>query len=386
MYLVRTALVLLICLFVERSESLVEPRTEEEQLEFDHGVDLPTKRPLIVAHRGSSGTLPEHTVRAYQLAVDQGADVIECDLTITKDHVLICMHECWMSETTNVAEVYNSSRENTYFVQDQLRSITDYFTVDFTLEELSLVRKVQRSNIRDPNYDGQFGIATLEEFISVAQGAGRPVGIYIETKDPIFTNSILENQRAGVTFEDLLLDTLNRFKYTTKRSPCFLQSFNRNSLLYLANRTSLPLIVLLPLVGDGDMSNETLARYASFAYGIGPDKHQLVRVNTKNQIVSRSDLVQRAHAFGLRVHPFTLRNENEYLAWDYGQDPANEYADLFHLGIDGAFTDFPATYYNFLNYRYCDAVVSGSQAFVANIAPLFTIVLFSSMLTTLNDF
>ena len=313
-----------------------------------------------MAHRGSNGTLPENTVRVYQLAVDQGADVIECDATITKDHALICMHECWMNQTTNVAQVYNSSRKNTYFRR------TEYFTVDFTLAELSLVRKVQRSNILHRNYNGQFGIATLEEFIAVAQGAGRPVGIYIETKDPIFINSILATRRAGVTFEDLLLDTLRRFNYTNKRSPCFLQSANLKSLLYLANRTSLPIVVLLQ---SSKVSNKALARYSSFAYGIGPIKQLLVKLKNKT-IVSRSDLAQRAHAFGLRVHPWTLRNEHEYLAWDYGQDPANEYADFFQFGVDGSFTDFPETYYNFLNSRFCDAG-SGSPAldYLANKGP-----------------
>src|SRR6218665_2644195 len=194
MHLMHSALVLLTCLSVARSTAEVKPIVINKQPEFDHGVDVPTKRPLIVAHRGSNGSLPENTVRAYQLAVDHGADVIECDATITKDHVLICMHECWMNQTTNVAQVYNSSRKNTYFRR------TDYLTVDFTLAELSLVRKVQRSNILHRNYNGQFGIATLEEFIAVAQGAGRPVGIYIETKDPIFINSILATHRAGVTF------------------------------------------------------------------------------------------------------------------------------------------------------------------------------------------
>src|SRR6218665_1574541 len=286
MHLMHSALVLLTCLSVARSTAEVKPIVINKQPEFDHGVDVPTKRPLIVAHRGSCGTLPEETVRAYQLAVDQGADVIECDAAITKDHVLICMHECWMNQTTNVAQVYNSSRMNTYFVQDENLNITDYFTVDFTLAELSQVRKVQQLKFRDPNYDGQFGIATLEEFIAVAQGAGRPVGIYIEMKDPIFINSILAPQGEGVTFEDLLLDTLNRYKYTTKRSPCFLQSFDENSLLYLSNRTSLPIIVILEY--NPDVNKETLALPVSLAYGIGPNKLQIVDVNTNNQIVSRS--------------------------------------------------------------------------------------------------
>ena len=143
--------------------------------DFDHGVDLPTTRPLVVGHRGSSGSLPEHTVLSYQRAVDEGADVIECDLTITKDLVLLCMHEIWMNATTNVADVYPADRTNSYFVADQNRVITDYFAVDFYLAELKPdVRKIQRFSFRDPNYNDQLEIATFDEFISVAKSAGRP--------------------------------------------------------------------------------------------------------------------------------------------------------------------------------------------------------------------
>lgn len=87
-----------------------------------------------------------------------------------------------------------------------------------------------------------------------------------------------------------------------------------------------------------------------------------MRVNSSNQIVERTDFVERAHRAGLRVHPYTLRNENQYLAWDYGQDPYNEYDDFFNIGVDGVFTDFPATYFKFLNNTYMYlALSSGSE-------------------------
>ena len=142
---------------------------------FDHGVDLPTDRPLVVAHRGSSGSLPEHTSMSYQRAVDEGADVIECDLTITQDLVLICMHENWMNDTTNVADVFPADRANSYFVQDQARIVTDYFAVDFRYDELqSSVRKRQRYSFRDPNYDDMLEIASFDQYVSIARNAGRP--------------------------------------------------------------------------------------------------------------------------------------------------------------------------------------------------------------------
>lgn len=321
---------------------------------FDHGVDLETTRPLVIAHQGSSGAIPEHTVAGYQLAVAEGADVVECDATVTKDLTVICMHEAWMNASTNVAQTFPASRINTYYVQDEQKNITDYFSVDFTMDEIRLIRRRQRSPYRDPSYDDRFPVASLEDLIRVVQSADRPVGVYIETKSPVFTNSLSIVQNANVTFEGLILEIIQRFGYTSSRSPCFLQSFNEDSLLYFANRTSLPLTMLLRS-SDDDISDARLDQIARFAYAIGPDKQLVIRTNSTNHVDLRTDLVQRAHAAGLRVHPFTLRNEYPYLAWDYRQDPVNEYADYFELGVDGAFTDFPATYSNFLNYTYCNA-------------------------------
>lgn len=111
---------------------------------FDHGVDLETTRPLVIAHQGSSGALPEHTVAAYQLAVAEGADAVECDATLTRDLTVVCMHESWMNASTNVALTFPESRINTYYVQDEQKNITDYFSVDFTMDEIRLIRRRQR--------------------------------------------------------------------------------------------------------------------------------------------------------------------------------------------------------------------------------------------------
>lgn len=333
-------------------------QVQREGVDYDHNVDLPTTRPLVVAHRGSSGTVPEHTVTAYRLAVDQGADVVECDLTVSNDLVLLCSHEAWISDTTDIADRYPPSRVNTYFVPDQMRNITDYFTVDFTMDELRQVRKRQRQSFRDPSYDGQLPIASLEDLVTVVKAAGRPVGIYVETKDTRFINSLPIVKDANTTFEDLLLAALRGFGYDDARSPCFLQSFSEDSLRYMADRSPLPAVMLLPPI---PISDDALARYAVFAYGIGPDKRAIVRVNSSNHIVERTDFVERAHRAGLRVHPYTLRNENQYLAWDYGQDPYNEYDDFFKIGVDGIFTDFPATYFKFMNNTYLALSSSGSE-------------------------
>ncbi len=264
--------------------------------EFDHGVDLPTTRPLNIAHRGSSGQYPDHTVRAYQAAVDEGADVIECDLSVTMDLQLVCLHESWLSGTTNVAEVYPEERMNTYFVIDQGRFITDYFSVDFTLEELREIRAVQRYSYRDPNYNGQFPISSLADYIEIAQNAGRPVGLYPETKDTNWVNSLDILTEANTTFEDLLVQELSSYGYTGSRDPCFLQSFSDASARAMASKTDLP-VMLLPLTP----SDARLDDIAEYAYGIGATRRTLVTVSD-NQITGRTDLADRAHARGLKIH------------------------------------------------------------------------------------
>ena len=213
--------------------------------QFDHGIDLPTTRPLIIAHRGNCGVYPEHSSMAYQSAIDVGADIIECDMCLTRDLHVVCSHEAWLSDTTNVADVFPESRMNTYFVVDQVSNITDYFTVDFDLSELEAVRRRQTSSYRDPNHDDIYPMVSLNQLITMIQNASRPVGIHLETKDPIWVNSLDTVQSANTTFEDIVLDVLEGHGYTEPTDPVFLQSFSEESLQYLRPRTSLPILKLL---------------------------------------------------------------------------------------------------------------------------------------------
>ena len=314
--------------------------------EFDHGVDLPTTRPLIIAHRGSCGALPEHTVEAYVKAVEDGADVIECDVVVTKDLHLVCRHESWLNGYTDAEEVFPEERKSTYYVDDQGRSITDYFTVDFTLEELKQLTCKQRYSYRDHNYNGLYQISTLEEYIMVAQSAGRPVGIYPETKDPIWVNSLDIIKDANTTFEDLLLDVVHQHGYTETTDPCFIQSFNEDSIRYMSERTNLPIVYL-----TGTVTNNKLEDLSQFCYGIGTNRNNIA-ITANDNIIRISDFVERIQSYGMRVHPYTFRNEYDHLAWDYEQDPYQEYLLFQQLGVDGYFTDFTLSLSRFLNMSY----------------------------------
>ena len=309
---------------------------------------LPTNRPWNIAHRGASGVLPEHTKEAHQLAVDQGADIIECDLCLTQDLVPVCIHESWLSRTTDAEDKF-PERETTRYIDDMLIDVTDIFSVDLTLTELKTLRVHQRSGSRDPNYDGQFEIVTLEEYIQIAQGANRTVGIYPETKQPIWVNNLEVVQNADTTFEQIIVDVLTRYSYTSRDDPCFLQSFDEESLRRFSNITNLPLVMLMvPIVSD--TSDESLAELAEFCYGIGTHKSMIVGVDLDNRVDEVTNLTQRAHIAGLKVHAWTFANNN--YAWDYMHDPHGEYEYYVNAGVDGLFTDFPWTLNNYLRLKY----------------------------------
>lgn len=148
--------------------------------------------PIIIAHRGASAFRPEHTLEAYELAIDLGADFIEPDLVVTRDGILIARHENELSGTTNVAEIDDFSNRKTTKLIDG-NTVDGWFAEDFTLAELKTLRVKERiPKIRPHNkqFNGCFEIPTLEEIIDLAKQKttelGRNIGIYPETKHPTF--------------------------------------------------------------------------------------------------------------------------------------------------------------------------------------------------------
>ena len=301
------------------------------------------------------------SVEGYRIAIEQGADVIECDMTVTKDKHIVCLHETTLNQTTNVASVPEFDGKNRSFgiptvPFGTIKSTNDWFSFDFTLSELKQLRKVQSDGLRDPSFNGMYEIATLEEMIQLVKTSTRPIGLHLETKDPNWTNSL--PIMTGTTFEKLVVEVLNRAGYTHGLDPVFLQSFEEDSLHRLKEMTNLPLVYLLhPLIFN--TSEAKLKELSDSFYGIGvwkakplfPSLFDFV-TGFKNNLGEPTDLVEQAHEHGLKVHVFTMRNEDEFLAWDFHQDPVNEYNLYLDLGVDGIFTDFPETMKRVLDARY----------------------------------
>ncbi len=306
--------------------------------------------PIVIAHRGASGSRPEHTLAAYALAIEQGADFIEPDLVLTKDDVFVARHENEISETTDVAaHLAFAARRTTKTIDG--RQVTGWFTEDFTLAELRMLRARERlPQLRPGNvaYDGRERVPTLAEVIALAKRAtretGRTIGIYPETKHPGYFASI------GHPMEARLVAELRKAKWDRADAPVFIQSFEVNNLKALHARTKIRLIQLMD--ADGGPADRAVARYAdmvtpaglkavaAYAWGIGPNKAM---------VAGGGPLVRDAHAAGLRVHPWTYRAENVFLADVYkgAGGPAahgrvgQEIADAVAAGVDGFFTDFP---------------------------------------------
>ncbi len=294
----------------------------------------PDPAPLIIAHRGASGHRPEHTLEAYRLAVEMGADFIEPDLVSTRDGALIARHENEIGATTDVAARF-PDRKRTKVVDG--KSIDGWFAEDFTLAEIRTLRARERLPFRSHAYDGQFQIPTFDDVIALAQRLGRergrPVGIYPETKHPAYFRTI------GLPLEDTLLAALARHGWNSREAPVFIQSFEVANLRQLRKATR---VRLIQLVSRPDMvTGPGLAAIAAYADGIGPEKQLILPVGEDGVPGAPTDLVARAHAAGLLVHAWTLRADAEFLPAGYHGDAAAEFDQFRRLGVDGVFTDFP---------------------------------------------
>jgi glycerophosphoryl diester phosphodiesterase len=311
--------------------------------------------PLVIAHRGASGSRPEHTLESYKLAIEEGADFIEPDLVMTRDHVLVARHENEISGTTDVATHPEfAARQVTKIIDGQ--SFTGWFTEDFTLVELKTLRARERlPELRPQNcaYDGQFEIPTFSEILALAATTPERVGVYPEIKHGTYFDGLDMNMEAP------LLAALEQAGFTKASDPVFIQSFEVGNLERLRKLTQLRLVQLIDGTGHPadrpELPSTTmitpagLAAIARYADAIGVTKALIVPRDASGQSLSPTMLVDDAHKAGLKIHAWTFRAENAFLPaeWRAGTDPAAhgalaaELRQFYELGIDGVFCDFP---------------------------------------------
>jgi glycerophosphoryl diester phosphodiesterase len=322
-------------------------------------------KPLLIAHRGASGYLPEHTLPAYALAILQGADYIEPDLVATRDGVLVARHENEIGSTTDIAQHEEFASRRRRQLIDGV-AVEGWFTEDFTLAELATLRARERlPQLRPENarHDGEFGIPTFAEILTLLsqvnaarRAQGLPlVGVYPETKHPSHF------RQAGLPLEPPLLAQLAQ---GAAGAPVFIQSFEVGNLQALHESSDFPLVQLMSAEGgpwdlqgspDGAVSYASLAtpaglaRVARHARAIGVQKELVMQADAAGRLVPTT-LVNQAHDAGLAVHVWTFRAENQFLpaALRSADGPAGhgnlaaEIRAFAAAGIDALFCDHPA--------------------------------------------
>jgi glycerophosphoryl diester phosphodiesterase len=320
---------------------------------------------IIIGHRGAAGYRPEHTLASYELAARMGADYVEPDLVSTKDHVLVARHEPNITDTTDVADHPEFAGRRTTKTIDGVEQ-TGWFTDDFTLAELKTLRAKERlPAVRQRNtiYDGHYEVPTFQEVIDLvkrlSRELARPIGIYPETKHPTYFRN------EGLPLEEPLVQTLNRNGLNRPGAKVFVQSFEVENLKALNQVLRVPLVQLIDMPaskpvpdGSGKTYGELataagLQEVAAYADGVGPSKDYIIPRDAAGRSLPPTSFVGDAHDAGLVVHPWTFRNENQFLPLEDrsngGADP-NAYGDafaedkrFFAAGVDGIFTDNPDT-------------------------------------------
>lgn len=324
---------------------------------------------VVIAHRGASGYLPEHTLPAKAMAFTQGADYLEQDLVMTKDDQLVVLHDHYLDRVTDVAERF----------PDRARADGRYYAIDFTLAEIKTLaftegfeleegKKVQVFPGRFPMGKSTFRIHTFAEEIEFVQGlnhsTGRNVGIYPEIKAPWF------HHQEGKDIAARTLEVLKQYGYTAKQDKVYLQCFDADELKRIKNtlmpemKMDLKLVQLIAYTDwqetqqkqpDGKWVNYSydwmftpgaMKQIAAYADGIGPDYHMLVAENSVPGKVSLTAMVKEAKASSLQVHPYTVRADK---LPDYVTDVNGLFEVLYRQAdVDGLFTDFPDKAVQFL--------------------------------------
>ena len=319
-----------------------------------------TADPVVIAHRGASGYLPEHTLAAKAAAHVMGADFIEQDVVLSRDGIPLVLHDIYLDNTTDVEQRFPG----------RARADGRYYALDFDLDEIRQLSAHERTETgaagkglasfpeRFPVNASLFTVPTLAEEIDLISGMdrsrGRSTGLYVEFKAPNWHRSQGHDLVAAV------MAVLKEKGYDKRPEQVFLQCFDDSTLRYLRHefKTQLPLI---QLIGENDWSEDSavdydylrtpegLADIASYADGIGPWIQQIYLGRDKAGKARLSELVSHAQARGLLVHPYTFRSDQ----LPEGIDDFDTLLEIFieQAGVDGLFTDFPDQVRDYLHRR-----------------------------------
>ena len=301
-----------------------------------------TTKKIVIAHRGASGYLPEHTLEAKAMAYAMHPDYLEQDIVLSKDDVPIVVHDITLDDVTDVAQVFPSRK----------RADGKYYVIDFTYKELLQLNVSERFDTktgkavfknRFPLWKSHFKLHSLQDEIEMIQGlnksTGENIGIYPEIKEPAF------HLKNGKDISVIVLKVLSNYGYNTKKDNCILQCFDATELKRIRQelKSNLFLVQLTEFAED----NSKLPEFATYADGVGPYFKQLIKkFDPKTGKITFNDYVKNAQELGMVVHAYTFRADQlEGLpSFDYLLDLAFNKANL-----DGVFTDFSDKAFLFIN-------------------------------------
>lgn len=309
-------------------------------------------QPIVIAHRGASAYVPEHTLMAKAMAHAYGADYLEQDVVSSKEGVPLVLHDEQIDTVTDVAKQF----------PDRHRHDGRFYAIDFTVNELKQLNVSERFHHRTgrakyskryPVHEGEFRIATLDEEITFIKNinhtTGRAAGIYPEIKHPAW------HRKEGADLAKSVIDVLNKHGYTSKEHLCYLQCFDHEEVIRIRDRLGYQGLLIQLIDHQHGKQTETdymhlktkegLKEISRVADGIGPSLRDVVSWSPEGTLAV-SDLVDWAHDVGLDVHPWTFRaddlpkncpSSDELLDACYGQ-----------AKIDGMFADHPDLAVEFL--------------------------------------
>jgi glycerophosphoryl diester phosphodiesterase len=308
--------------------------------------------PQIIGHAGASGYVPESTLIGYDLAANLLADYSEPDLVLTSDLHFIAMHDLTLEATTNVADLFPVSRQETFVVEGT--AITGYYVVNFTLAEIKTLTVRQQFTGRSTLYDWLFAPPTLEEIINWQINhftvSNRLVGIYPELKHPDWYSEI------GFPMEQLLLQVLAKTGYHTNDDltprnlrnvvPVAIQCFKEESLKILATLTNIPLIQLMGVSAEfptplSVWNEKHLDDIMTYAQAVGPDK-KIFTTDWGTSVPQAILMRSWAKTRNLFVVPWSFQLEAKYIPLQFNGSAVNELRFFYGcLEVEGVFHEFP---------------------------------------------
>ncbi len=306
---------------------------------------------IVIAHRGASGYVAEHTIAAKAMAHAMDVDYIEQDVVMTKDDHLVVLHDHYLDRVTDVQEKFSG----------RAREDGRYYVIDFTLDEIRTLAVTERYRINEdgekvavfpdrfPLNASRFKVHTLAEEIELIQGlnksTGRDIGIYSEAKSPAFHLS------EGKDLSHAILKTFKDYGYDSKSSKAYYQTFEIEELKRVHEKVLPALdmdIKLIQLMGAGEIdpyeemvTSDGIKALATYADGIGPSLFMITHTEDRGETYELTDLVSLAHQNGLEVHPYTFRAESFATPKFAGSYEGLLELFLYEIGVDGVFTDFP---------------------------------------------